>query len=136
MSILEQEVSAARADITLMEQALDELETGKIELTVSHDYRIETLENERISVGNAYEEEINALKAELAQTHQEKDSLAHKLDQSERANTALVFSTTHDGGEESESEVVRLQLERAQLLAKINELGTNLERRVSEAVAC
>ena len=137
MSILEQEVSAARADITLMEQALDELENGKIELTVSHEYRIETLENERISVGNAYEEEINALKAELAQTHQEKDSLAHKLDQSERANTALVYSTTHDGanGEESESEVVRLQLERAQLLAKINELGTNLERRVSEAVA-
>jgi len=137
MSILEQEVSAARADITLMEQALDEWENFKIELTVSHEYRIETLENERISVGNAYEEEINALKAELAQTNQEKDSLAHKLEQSERANTALVYSTTHDGasGEESESEVVMLQLERAQLLAKINELGTNLERRVSEAVA-
>ena len=137
MSILEQEVTAARADIMLMEQAMDELENFKIELTVSHEYRIETLENERISVGNAYEEEINSLKAELAQTNQEKDSLAHKLEQSERANTALVYSTTHDGasGQESESEVVRLQLERAQLLAKINELGTNLERRVSEAVA-
>ena len=137
MSILEQEVSAARSDITLMEQALEELENSRIDFTVSHDYRIETLENERISVGNAYEEEINALKAELAQTNQEKDKLAHKLEQSERANTALVYSTTHDGatGEESESEVVRLQLERAQLLARIDELGTNLERRVSDAVA-
>ena len=137
MSILEQEVLAARADITLMEQAMDELENAKIELTVSHEYRIDTLENDRISTGNAYEEEINALKAELAQSNQEKDNFAHKLEQSEQANTALVYSTTHDGanGEESESEVIRLQLERAQLLAKINELGTNLERRVSEAVA-
>lgn len=36
---------------------------------------------------------------------------------------------------ESESEVTKLQLERAQLLAKITEIGTDLERRVREAVA-
>ena len=68
--------------------------------------------------------------------NQERDDLAHKLEQSEKANAALVYSTSHDGaGSDSEPEVMKLQLERAQLLAKINEMGADLERRVREAVA-
>jgi len=137
MSILEQEVSAAKIDLELMEEAMEELENSKIEMSVSLEYRIEALENERLIAEQSYEEEINGIKGELALVNQEKDNLAHKLEQSEKTNAALVYSTSHDGlgAEESESEVIKLQLERAQLLAKINEMGADLERRVREAVA-
>jgi len=137
MSILEQEVSAAKVDLQFIEEAMEELENSKIEMSVSLEYRIEALENERLLSEQSYEEEINGIKGELAQANHERDNLAHKLEQSEKANAALVYSTSHDGpgGEESESEVIKLQLERAQLLAKINEMGADLERRVREAVA-
>jgi len=137
MSILEQEVNAAKIDLQLTEEAMEELENSKMEMSVSLEYRIEALENERLVAEQSYEEEINGIKGELAQANQERDNLAHKLEQSEKANASLVYSTSHDGlcGEASESEVIKLQLERAQLLAKINEMGADLERRVREAVA-
>merc|ERR1712194_841141 len=136
MSILEQEVSAAKVDLQFTEEALEELENSKIEMSVSLEYRIEALENERLLTEQSYEDEVNGIKGELAQSKQERDTLAHKLEQSEKANAALVYSTSHDGaGVESESEVIKLQLERAQLLAKINDMGADLERRVREAVA-
>merc|ERR1712086_488168 len=135
MSILEQEVSAAKVDLQFTEEALEELENSKIEMSVSLEYRIEALENERLLTEQSYEDEVNGIKGELAQSNQERDTLAHKLEQSEKANAALVYSTSHDGaGVESESEVIKLQLERAQLLAKINDMGADLERRVREAV--
>ncbi len=137
MSILEQEITAAKNDLELMEQALEDLETSKINMSVSLEYRIEVLENERLWTERSHEEEVHGIKAELAESNEERDNLAHKLEQSEKVNAALVYSTAHNGpgGEESESEVIKLQLERAQLLAKISEMGTNLERRVREAIA-
>ena len=136
-SILEQEVSAAKKDLQLMEQALEELETSKVDMIVSFEYRIEVLENERLWIERSHEEELLGIKKELAESNEERDSLAYKLEQCEKNNTALVYSTAHNepGGKESKSGLVKLQLERAQLLSKINEMGINLERRVREAVA-
>jgi chromosome segregation ATPase len=135
ISILEQEITAAKSDLALMKQALDDLEASKINMSVSFEYRIEVLENERLWTERSHEEEMQGVKAELAVSIEERDNMAHKLEQSEKANAALVYSTAHNGPEESESEVIKLQLERAHLLAKISEMGANLERRVREAVA-
>ena len=138
MSILEQEVTAAKTDLELMKQAVEELETSKINMSVSFECRIEALENERIWSEQSYEEEIRKVKADLAHSIEKRDHLTHKLEQSEKANAALVYSTAHNslGSDvQNESEVIKLQLERAQLLAQISEMGINLERRVKEAVA-
>ena len=139
LTILEQEVNAAKTDLALLEQAMEELETSKIDMSVSLEYRIEALENERRLAEQSYEEELYGIKAELAQSNEERDEMSHKLHQSEKANAALVYSTSSQyeslAAEESESEVIKLQLERAQLLAKINEIGADTERRVREAVA-
>ena len=110
-----------------------DLETSKIDVCVSMEYRIETLMNERLSLDKSYQEEFAAIKAQLAKVNQEKDTLLHRLEQSEKANAALTFNTITR--EESESEVVKLQLERAQLLAKLTEIGVESERRIKEAVA-
>jgi chromosome segregation ATPase len=136
-SILEQEVSAAKKDLQLLEQALEELEASKIDMIVSFEYRIEVLENDRLWIERSHEEEMLGIKKELAESNEERDNLAYKLELCEKNNTALVYSTAHNepGGKESESGLVKLQLERAQLLSKINEMGINLERRVREAVA-
>ncbi|KAL7472092.1 hypothetical protein ACHAXS_012418 [Conticribra weissflogii] len=136
-SILEQEVCAAKADLELMEQAMEELENSKIDLSVSMEYRIEMLENELEAATKRCEEEMSGIKSELAKVNLEKDRLAHKVDQSEKANAALVYSTSHggQGGEGSESDITKLQLERAQLLAKMHDMGAEVERRVREAVA-
>lgn len=137
MSILEQEVSAAKTDLGLMKQAIDELETSKINMSVAFEYRIKAHENDQILSEQSYEEEIRKVRADLAHSVEKRDHLTHKLEQSEKTNAALVYSTTHNRFDEvhSESEVIKLQLERAQLLAQISEMGTNLERRVKEAVA-
>ena len=113
--------------------AMIDLETSKIDVCVSMEYRIETLLNERTSLEKEYQEEFAAAKSELARLNQENVALIHKLEQSEKANAALTLNTI--AGEENQSEVVRLQLERAQLLAKITEIGVDSERRVKEAVA-
>lgn len=113
--------------------AMIDLETSKIDVCVSMEYRIETLLNERTSLEKEYQEEFAAAKSELARLNQENGALIHKLEQSEKANAALTLNTI--AGEENQSEVVRLQLERAQLLAKITEIGVDSERRVKEAVA-
>jgi len=138
MSILEQEVIAAKTDLAMCQQAMEDVETSKIDASVSLEYRVEALENERRLAEQSYEEEIYNIKEELASTNQDRDEMAHKLQQSEKANAALVYSTTQQheslGSEDSESEVIKLQLERAQFLAKINEMGVDLERRVREAV--
>lgn len=97
------------------------------------EYRIETLINERLSLEKFYQEEFDGIKAQLARVNQERDSLMHRLEQSEKANAALTLNTLV--GEESESEVAKLQLERAQLLARITEIGVESERRLREAVA-
>ena len=137
LSILEQEVSAAKSDLALMEQTIEDLETSKIELSVALEYRIETLENEQFTMCQRHDAELDEIKRELTQAHHDKDLLTDRLEQSEKANAALVFSTTHEGlgGGESDSDLFKLQLERAQLLAKITEMGSDLERRVREAVA-
>lgn len=109
------------------------METSKIDVCVSMEYRIETLLNEHVSLEKSYQEEFSGIKAQLARVNQERDSLMHRLEQSEKANTALTLNTLV--GEESNSEVARLQLERAQLLARITEMGVDSERRVREAVA-
>lgn len=96
-------------------------------------YRIETLLNERSSLDKSYQEEFAAVKAQLAKVNQEKDSIIHRLEQSEKANAALTLNTMP--GEQTVSEVLKLQFERAQLLAKISEIGVDSERRVREAVS-
>ena len=53
--------------------------------------------NERDSIDQSYEEELTGVKAQLAHANQEKDRLTHKLEQSEKANIALVHSTSHVG---------------------------------------
>ncbi|KAL3766667.1 hypothetical protein ACHAWU_003423 [Discostella pseudostelligera] len=137
MSILEQEVTAAKTDMELMKQAIEELETSKINLSVSFECRIEALENERIRSEQLHNEEMLTVKAELARSIEKRDHLAHNLEQSEKTNAALVYSTAHNnlGDSHGESEVIKLQLERAQLLAQISQMGIDTERRVKEAVA-
>ena len=111
----------------------EDLETSRINDSVALNYRIETLLNERSSLDKSYQEEFAAVKAQLARVNQEKDSLIHRLEQSVKANADLTLNTM--SREESVSEVMKLQFERAQLLAKISEIGVDCERRVREAVS-
>ena len=113
---------------------LSDLETSKIDVCVSMEYRIKTLLNERSLLEKSYNEEFALIKTQLAKVHQEKDNLIHRLEQSEKAKAAL-SSNTVTGNDVSESEVAMLQLEKVQLLAKIAEIGVDSERRIREAVA-
>jgi chromosome segregation ATPase len=116
MSILKQVTTPAKNDFELVEQALEDLETSKIIMSVSHEHRIEVFQNERLWAGLSHEEEMHGVEVELVESNEERDSLAHKLEPIEKANAALVYSTAHNdpGEEESES---------SQLLVKISEMG-------------
>ena len=50
------------------------------------------------------------MKAQLTGSIHERDTLAHKLDQSEKANADLVYSTSHHDSSVEEGGVIKLQL--------------------------
>ena len=117
MSTLEQVTTPAKNDFELMERALEDLETSKIIMSVSHEHRIEVVQNERLWAELSHEEEMHGVEVELVESNEERDSLAQKkLEPIEKTKVALVYSTAHNGPSEEESES-------AQLLAKISEMG-------------
>ena len=98
MSILEQVTTPPKNDFEVVEQALEDLETSKIIMSVSHEHHIEVFQNKRLWAGLSHEEEMHGVEVELVESNEERDSLAHKLEPIEKTNAALVYSTTAHNG--------------------------------------
>lgn len=138
-SVCEREAMAAKADLSFLTEAMEEMREGEMNSKTSLEYRINALEDDREILTRYHADEMESLKSELAQVNMEKERLIHSLNESEKANAALVYSTSvdsdRDGGSNGSSELAKLRLEKAQLLAAASEMGSRMERRIRESVA-
>jgi len=107
-------------------------------MRLSLEHRIKALEGERETTLRSHGTEVKNLRAEISQAQMEKDRLIHALNESEKANSALVYSTSVDqDGNDSplELELAKLRLEKAQLLAEVQENGSKVEQRIRQAIS-
>ena len=129
----EQELLAVKSDMSLLKDSINHMKQDETDLRSSLEHRVRSLEEERGEHIQSTTTEIKNLKAEISQCQMERDRLIHALDESEKANSALVYSTsTVRGGNNSpmELELAKLRLEKAQLLAAVQENSSKAEHRM------
>ncbi len=135
-SACEQELLGAKSDISLLKDSIKILKSDESEMKSMLEDRVKSLEEERENIMLSLGAEIKNLKAEISQNQLERDQLIHSLNESEKANSALVYSTSVEKGENGSSlelELSKLRLEKAQLLAAVQENGSKFEKRVRSA---
>lgn len=129
----EQELLAAKSDIALLMESMDLLKRDEKELRETLENRVKSLKDDREVMILAYGNDIKNLKTEISKSQMERDRLLHALNESEKANSALVHSTAVDQGENDSSmelELAKLRLEKAQLLAAVQENRSKVEQRI------
>lgn len=138
-SVTEQEVVAAKADVSFLTQSLEETREAESARVASFEYRIKALEEDRDVVRRFHADEVEALRNELVHITMEKDRILHSLKESEKTNTALVYATSkeHQSPETEcvDRELSKLRTSNVQLLSSATEEAACTERRIREAVA-
>jgi len=139
-SVCEQELLAAKSDYSHLQDAMRELEQSEENNRSVLEFRIDALEDEVAATIRSRDEEVETLKSEIAQGQLARDGLAYSLNESKKANSALVYSSTVENGDNiavqpEKTELSKLRLEKAQLLVNSSEIGSQTERRIREAIA-
>ena len=132
-SACEQELLGAKSDVSLLKDSIERLNIDESEMRMKLETRVKSLEEERENIMVSLGSEIKSLKAEISQDQMERDKLVHALNESEKANSALVYSTSVEQGDNDSSlelELSKLRLEKAQLLAALQENGSKFEQRI------
>jgi len=137
-SVIEEELVAAKSDISFLKQTMNDLNMDSVSTRSSLEDRIKSIDYDRAVLIRSHANERETLKAEVVRGQMERERLKHTLCESEKANSTLVYSTTVQkdaDGSSDEIELAKLRLEKAQLLASASENGAKFERRIREAVA-
>ena len=138
-SVCEQELQVAKSDLSFLKQAVEEARESESNARSSLEYRISALEDDREIMIRSHADELEHIQAELAQMNMEKERLIYSLSESEKANSALVYSTSMERSNDvvlsDTEELEKLRLEKAQLLAAVSEGSLKTERRIREAIA-
>ena len=136
-SACEQELIGAKSNLSLLKESLEILKRDEYQMRITLEHRVKSSDDERATLNLAYGCEIKNLKAEISQGQIERDRLVHALNESEKANTALVYSTSAGHGDDVSSievELAKLRLEKAQLLAAVQESRSRAEQRIRSVV--
>ena len=137
-SVCEQELISTKSDVDQLRQALDECKKCEVEMQMLLEKRVKVLEKDRQNIMNANRTDFEASKAELSNTIIERDQLIHALNESEKANSTLVYSTTveieKDNAPSLDLELSRLRMENAQLLCSASKTAAKTERRIRSAL--
>jgi hypothetical protein len=137
-SVCEQELLSTKSDVDQLRQALDECKKCEVEMQMLLEKRVKVLEEDRQNITNANRADFEASKAELSNTIIERDQLIYALNESEKANSTLVFSTTVEIEKENapslDLELSRLRMENAQLLCSAAKNAAKTERRIRSAL--
>lgn len=135
-SACEHELLGAKSDIALLKEAMQLTKRDEFELQKTLESRVKSLEEDREALILTYGNELKNIKVEVSQVQMERDRLKHALYESEKANSAFVYSTSVACGDNEsplELEIAKLRLEKAQLLAAVQENGTKVEQRIRRA---
>lgn len=138
-SVCEQELVSTTADIDFLRQSLDEGRQSESEMQSLLENRIQVLEDDRQRLMNTNRADVEATKAELSNIIVERDQLIYALNESEKANSTLVYSTTVNDDKNNqasiEAELSKVRMENAQLLSATSKSAAQTERRIRNALA-
>lgn len=137
-SICEQEAIGAKSDFAFVSQSFEETREAEAARVASFEYRISALEEDRDIVRRFHADELETLRHELSHCSMEKDRILHSLKESEKTNTALVYSASRelesDDTFHPDNELSKLRASNAQLLSSAADEAARTERRIREAV--
>jgi len=138
-SVCEQELISTKADIEFLRRSLSEAKQSEFEMQSLLEKRIKSLEDDRNKLMSVNRADVEATKAELSNIIIERDQLIHALNESEKANSTLVYSTTLDDEKTNpasiEAELIKLRMENAQLLSATSKSAAQTERRIRNVLA-
>lgn len=139
VAVYEEELASAKSDMYYLIQAMDEMREAEAARRASLENRISSLDNELDVMRRYATTETDNLRNELTQANLEKDRILQSLKQSEKSNTAMIFAASREHpvntDQSPEAELVKLRIEKAQLLVAASEEGVRTERRLREVVA-
>lgn len=137
----EQEIIAAKSEISFLSQALEEQRLNEEGKRASLEYRIGSLEDENDVLRRYHSMELESLRTELQQLGMEKDRILNKLKESEKTNASLVLAASkaeanfEDDLDDPKVEIAKLKIENAHLLTVAADDKARAERRLREALA-
>ena len=138
VSACEQEIIAAKADVSFMTQNLEETRAAEAARIASYEYRISALEDDRDVLKRVQADELETLRNELSHITMEKDRILNSLKESEKNRAALEYAASMEqedvGFSTHEREIAKLRAANAQLLSAASDEASRTERRVREAV--
>merc|ERR1719221_226655 len=108
-----------------------------------YQYRLDNLEEERVSSLQKHREEAAELQKELSQAFVDIDRLQYALKESEKVNAALVVTSVLTKEDEHQqqnkdnptNDIMRLNLEKEHLLLASSEAAAQTEQRIREVYA-
>lgn len=138
-SICEQELISAKSDLKFLAQTMEEMREAEESRRASLDYRINALEDDHEVLRRFHADEVESLRNDLTQVSLEKDRILHSLKESEKALNALMFASSQGGEEDGsvtspKAELMKLRIEKEQMLAAAAEEASNIEKRIREAI--
>lgn len=137
-SVCEQELLSVKSSVNFLQQSLDESRQSESDMRMLLEKRIKDLEEESRTLMTSNQADIETLKTELSSVILERDQLIRALNESEKANSTLVYSTTVENTDEltqsTEIELAKLRMENAHLLSEASKTAVDTERRIRSAL--
>jgi DNA repair exonuclease SbcCD ATPase subunit len=141
LSVYEQEIVAAKSEVSFLSQTMEELRETEENKRASLEYRIGSLEHEHELVRKYHAAELEGVRNELSQTTMDRDRVLQQLKETEKTNASLVYAgfKSEDNAVEDvndlEFECTKLRIENAHLLTMAADDKARAERRLREMLA-
>lgn len=134
-SSYEQELKSTKTELESVNTSLEEMRQHLSNHRTMYQYRLDQLEEERVSAIEKHRHEVEMLERDLSQARANIDRLQYALKQSEKANAALVVTTVLTKEQQEDdvnNDVTRLKLEKEHLLLASSEAAAQTEHRIRE----
>jgi chromosome segregation ATPase len=141
LAMYEQDVIAAKSEISFLTQAMEELRETEENKRASLEYRVGSLEHENDVVKKYHTAELDTVRNELSQVTMDRDRIIHQLKEVEKTNSSLVYAASKEENLRSErtgdfeAECIKLRIENAHLLTMAADDHSRAERRLHEMLA-
>ncbi|KAG7345034.1 putative Crp/Fnr family transcriptional regulator [Nitzschia inconspicua] len=137
LSMYEQEIIAAKSEISFLTHAMEELRDAEESKRASLEYRMGSLEHENDMVRKYHAAELESVRNELSQITMDRDRVLQQLKEIEKTNASLVYAGSKEDNisvdpDDLESECARLRIENAHLLTMAADDKVRAERRLRE----
>jgi chromosome segregation ATPase len=133
----ENQISDQRSEIEILQFTLESEKQNYLQQRSEFEQRIRHLEKDFQGTNARYAKNVEKLRNELTSTKAERDRLIYALEESERINSTFVHHTSllseNAGANNLETEVSKLQSEKAKLLMMVSKQASSNEKRICNA---